>query len=59
MHMQGGNKFSYNAETFWYYPRGGSITHKGVDILAKKSTEITSSLSALFYMLERLEWVVE
>lgn len=33
----------YNSNTFWYFPWGKSVTHKGVDIFAKKGTTINSS----------------
>lgn len=33
----------YNNQTFWFYPWGSSGTHKGVDIFAKKGTELMSS----------------
>ena len=34
---------SYNVNTFWYYPWGKSVTHKGVDIFAKEGTAVNSS----------------
>ena len=43
MPVQGGNKNSYNPKSFWYYPWGKSIVHKGVDIFAKKGTPVKSS----------------
>ena len=36
-----------NSETFWYYPWGKSITHKGVDILAEGGTNILSSANGI------------
>ena len=38
---------SYNKESFWYYPWGKSVTHKGVDIFAKTGTPIVSATSGL------------
>ncbi|MCG7501520.1 M23 family metallopeptidase [Tenacibaculum sp. Mcav3-52] len=43
MPVKGATKSDYNPKSFWYYPWGKSITHKGVDIFAKKNTKITSS----------------
>ncbi|WP_460966797.1 M23 family metallopeptidase [Spirosoma migulaei] len=37
------SKKSYNPKSFWYYPWGKSITHKGVDIFAKEGTIVHSS----------------
>ncbi len=36
-------KRSYNQQSFWYYPWGKSVTHKGVDIFAKAGTPIRPS----------------
>ncbi len=47
MPVEGGNSKSYNANTFWYYPWGKSVTHKGVDIFAKEGTNIFSSTPGL------------
>ncbi len=38
-------KSDYNPKSFWYFPWGKSVTHKGVDIFAKKGTEINASTS--------------
>ncbi len=43
MPVKGASKSDYNSESFWYFPWGKSVTHKGVDIFAKKGTEINSS----------------
>jgi murein DD-endopeptidase MepM/ murein hydrolase activator NlpD len=43
MPVKGATKADYNPKSFWFYPWGKSITHKGVDIFAKKGTEINSS----------------
>jgi peptidoglycan LD-endopeptidase LytH len=37
---------SYHLKSYWAYPWGKSITHKGVDIFAKKGTEIKSATNA-------------
>jgi len=43
MPVEGATENSYNKESFWYYPWGKSVTHKGVDIFAKKGTPVRSS----------------
>ena len=43
MPVNGAGRQDYNAKSFWYYPWGKSVTHKGVDIFAKKGTLITSA----------------
>lgn len=43
MPVQGAGKSDYNPKSFWFFPWGESVTHKGVDIFAKKGTEIYSS----------------
>ncbi|AWW00768.1 M23 family peptidase [Arcticibacterium luteifluviistationis] len=47
MPVKGASKSSYNSQSFWFYPWGKSITHKGVDIFAKKGTDINSSTAGL------------
>jgi len=47
MPVQGASSSDYNKDSFWYYPWGKSITHKGVDIFAKSGTNIRSSVSGL------------
>lgn len=43
MPVAGAGKSSYAQNSFWFYPWGKSITHKGVDIFASKGTPIHSS----------------
>ena len=45
--VEGATKTSYNEKSFWAYPWGKSGTHKGVDIFAKRGTNITSSIDGL------------
>jgi murein DD-endopeptidase MepM/ murein hydrolase activator NlpD len=45
--VEGANKGSFNAKSFWYYPWGKSGTHKGVDIFAKEGTSVLSSTGGL------------
>lgn len=43
MPVDGASEKDFNENTFWYYPWGKSVTHKGVDIFAKEGTSIRSS----------------
>lgn len=43
MPVSGATNADFNHDSFWYYPWGKSVTHKGVDIFAKEGTEIYSS----------------
>jgi murein DD-endopeptidase MepM/ murein hydrolase activator NlpD len=45
--VSGATAKDYNANSFWYYPWGKSVTHKGVDIFAKKGTPVVASTSGL------------
>jgi murein DD-endopeptidase MepM/ murein hydrolase activator NlpD len=45
--VQGADKSSYNANSFWYYPWGRSGTHKGVDIFSKAGTQVSSATTGL------------
>lgn len=47
MPVQGATQSDYNPKSFWFYPWGQSITHKGVDIFAKKGTLINASTFGL------------
>ena len=41
------NKSDFNQNSFWAYPWGKSITHKGVDIFAPNGTPVHSSVDGL------------
>lgn len=43
MPVAGATDRDFNHNSFWYYPWGKSITHKGVDIFAKRHTAIKSA----------------
>ena len=43
MPVEGATSKSYAQNSFWFYPWGKSITHKGVDIFARKGTKIHSA----------------
>lgn len=45
--VEGATKTSFNQKSFWYYPWGKSITHKGVDIFANEGTKVKSSTTGL------------
>lgn len=47
MLVENATKSDYHPDSFWYYPWGKSITHKGVDIFAEKGTHVLSSVSGL------------
>lgn len=45
--VKGMNPSSFHHQSFWYYPWGASIRHKGVDIFAAKGTDVCSSTSGV------------
>jgi murein DD-endopeptidase MepM/ murein hydrolase activator NlpD len=47
MPAQGANSSDYNPKSFWFYPWGKSVSHKGVDIFAKKGSKINASTAGL------------
>lgn len=47
MPVNGANLKSYDQHSFWAYPWGKSVTHKGVDIFAAKGTDVTSATPGL------------
>ena len=47
MPVEGATSSDYHADSFWYYPWGESVTHKGVDIFADQGTMIRSSTIGL------------
>ncbi len=47
MPVVGANASDFNAASFWYYPWGKSVTHKGVDIFAKKGTTIRAATTGI------------
>jgi len=50
MPVEGAGSASYNKASYWYYPWGPSVTHKGVDIFAPKGTAVHSSVRGLVLM---------
>ncbi|EDP94468.1 M23 family metallopeptidase [Kordia algicida OT-1] len=47
MPVQNATSKDYNKESFWYYPWGKSVTHKGVDIFAKKGTQLNTATAGI------------
>jgi peptidoglycan LD-endopeptidase LytH len=47
MPVKGASLSSYQQNSFWFYPWGKSVTHKGVDIFAKAGTGIYASTYGL------------
>jgi peptidoglycan LD-endopeptidase LytH len=45
--VEGASRNSYAQNSFWFYPWGKSVTHKGVDIFANEGTNVISSTSGL------------
>jgi murein DD-endopeptidase MepM/ murein hydrolase activator NlpD len=43
MPVEGANGKDYNKETFWHYPWGKSVTHKGIDIFAREGKPVNSA----------------
>jgi peptidoglycan LD-endopeptidase LytH len=43
MPVKDADKTSFNKDSFWYYPWGRSVTHKGVDIFEKEGRDVVSS----------------
>ncbi len=53
MPVIGASASSYNSKSFWAYPWGRSITHKGVDIFAKKGTNVVPATSGLVLLAKK------
>jgi len=47
--VQGMSQASYNSNSFWAYPWGSSVTHKGVDIFAPRGTPVIAARSGLVW----------
>ncbi|QHT71865.1 M23 family metallopeptidase [Rhodocytophaga rosea] len=45
--VKGASPRDWHPKSFWYYPWGKSITHKGVDIFAKEGTSVISATPGL------------
>ncbi len=45
--VRGASDKDYNHNTFWYHPWGISGVHKGVDIFAKKGTDVVAATGGI------------
>jgi len=53
--VQGATSSDYNSKSFWFYPWGRSVTHKGVDIFAKNETPINAATSGVVVYAGEIE----
>ena len=51
--VQNAVKGNWDDETFWYYPWGQSIVHKGVDIFAAEGTPVLSATEGVVVSVEK------
>ena len=49
-------KSDYHPKSFWYYPWGKSVTHKGVDIFAKSGTMVTSATKGIVLYTGKIKY---
>lgn len=47
MPVEGAGRASYDQRSFWYHPWGRSVTHKGVDIFARRGTRVVSAVPGI------------
>ena len=47
--VKGANFNDWNKGSYWHYPWGKSVTHKGIDIFAKKTTPVLSASAGLVW----------
>ena len=52
--VEGAVAGDWNPQSFWAYPWGKSVTHKGVDIFAKKGTPVISATYGLVLAAEKV-----
>lgn len=45
--VQGASHSSYDQRSYWYYPWGKSVTHKGVDVFAARGTAVLSAVPGI------------
>lgn len=55
MPVQGATRKNYSQDSYWFYPWGKSVTHKGVDIFAKKGAAIHSSTKGIVLYTGQIE----
>ncbi len=47
MPVEGASRNDYNSKSYWFYPWGKSVTHKGVDVFAKWGTPVVASVTGV------------
>ncbi len=47
--VKGATTKNWNPKSFWFYPWGHSITHKGIDIFSPKGTPVLSSTHGIVF----------
>ena len=47
--VKGATTSDWNDKSFWAYPWGSSVTHKGIDIFQNKGTEVISSTYGIVF----------
>ena len=47
MPVEGAGNSSFDRRSFWFFPWGKSVTHKGVDIFAQAGTPVRASVSGI------------
>jgi len=53
--VENASRKDYNENSFWYYPWGKSVTHKGVDIFAQEGTNVFSSTDGIVIKTGQIE----
>ena len=54
MPVQGATASDYHPKSFWYYPWGKSVVHKGVDIFGKRGTPVYSATTGIVLLTDRV-----
>lgn len=54
--VEGARSCDYNKKSFWYYPWGKSITHKGIDIFASTGTNTLSASNGIILYEGRIKY---
>ncbi len=55
MPVKGATSKDYNPDSFWYYPWGKSVTHKGVDIFAPEGTQLYPTTGGIVIYSGKIE----
>lgn len=56
MPVEGATTSDYHPDSFWFHPWGRSVTHKGVDIFAKKGTTIKSATAGIVLYVGKVDF---